>query len=162
MRVRVEPAAVPKVETTVLRGELMLDAATHQLISLRGEILEVGGPRSVAKRLREGMFTAVGYLDLQSRETMAASGCRVPNASSSNRLAARRRRRAVWRFRTLRRHRGRDERLDRAATRSTPCGGPAKVALAGEPSWGGIGGRWNSARGRRPSRRYFGDVERCA
>src|SRR5688500_670703 len=101
VRIRVEPAAVPAVATTVLRGELMVDAATHQLISLRGEILEVGGTRSLASRVRGSLYEAVGYLDLQSREIDGRywlPGTQRIELQIASPLAGDAR--AVWRFQT--------------------------------------------------------------
>lgn len=68
VRVRVEPLGRPAVRTTVLRGELLLDAATHQLIAMRGEMLEIGGSASLLERAGDRLIQAFAYIDLQSRE----------------------------------------------------------------------------------------------
>ena len=68
VRVHVEPAVTPAVRTTVLRGEILIEAATHHLIAMRGEILEIGGPVSLLARAGRQLVQAVGYVDFQSQE----------------------------------------------------------------------------------------------
>ena len=68
VRVHVEPANPPPIRTSVLRGEILLDAATSQLIAMRGELLEIGGTTSLLGRLRNQLFHAVAYIDFESRE----------------------------------------------------------------------------------------------
>lgn len=165
VRIRVEPVVAPAVATNVLRGELMVDAASHQLISLRGEILEVGGRGSVGRRLRSGLFTAVGYVDFQSREVDARfwlPGAQRIELQISSSLAGDGR--AVWRFQT---------RFDDIAVATNDSVGatgtgadtlaalPRKLALATEaelasyPAW-----RWKLGEGTADLRvDDFGDVE---
>jgi hypothetical protein len=68
VRVHVEPAVTPAVRTTVLRGEILIEAATHHLIAMRGEILEIGGPVSLLARAGRQLIQAVAYVDFQSQE----------------------------------------------------------------------------------------------
>ena len=68
VRVLVEPATEPPVRTSVLRGEILLDAATSQLIAMRGELLEVGGRTSILGHVRRQLVQAVAYIDFESRE----------------------------------------------------------------------------------------------
>ena len=68
VRVRVEPAGEPAVRTSVLRGELLLDASTSQLIAMRGELLEIGGRTGVLGQLRKQLVRAVAYIHFESRE----------------------------------------------------------------------------------------------
>ncbi len=101
VRVRVEPVIAPVIATTALRGELMVDAVSHHLISMRGELLEVGGRSSIVTRLREGLFSAVGYIDLQGREIDGRfwlPGVQRIELQIASPLAGDGR--AVWRFQT--------------------------------------------------------------
>ncbi len=68
VRVHVDPAGLPSVRTTALRGEILIDAATHQLVALRGELVEIGGAASLLARAGRQLMQAVAYVDFQSRE----------------------------------------------------------------------------------------------
>jgi hypothetical protein len=62
------PLQAPSRPTTVFRGALYVDAARHQLIGMRGEILEIGGRPSLAGRLAWQLARTRGYVDVRNRE----------------------------------------------------------------------------------------------
>ena len=68
VQVLVEPATTPSIRTSVLRGEILIDASTHQLIAMRGEILQIGGSTSLLARVGGQLVEAIAYVDFQSRE----------------------------------------------------------------------------------------------